>query len=136
MSLLMAGLAGSSILDIRKHRISMRVLGILLIAGLGFRIYDRELFEMVFLLRLLPGLLCMLLTWITRGAVGLGDGCMILVLGLFLNWEELMSVCMMSLCLSGLIGLLLLVGFRKKKNYEIPFVPFLLVSFVLLQFVF
>lgn len=127
---LAAGLGVNSIMDIKSKRVSLKIMSGLFLIGCFFRGIQGELFTWCFLLRLIPGIVCFLLTWITRGSIGIGDGCMFWVLGAFLSLEELLVVCMIALCAVGIVALVLMVGFHKKKNYEIPFVPFLFIGFI------
>lgn len=127
---LSAGLGINSVMDFKSKRISLKIMVALFLAGCFFRGAQGELFTWMLLLRLFPGIICFFLTWITRGSIGIGDGCMFLVLGVFLSLEELLVVCMLALGMVGVTALVLMVFFHKKKNYEIPFVPFLFVGFV------
>lgn len=131
IGLLSAGLGINSLMDLKTKTVSLKIMVALFLAGCFFRGIEGELFTWSFLLRLVPGIICFLLTWITRGGIGMGDGCMFLVLGTFLSLEELLVTCMIALGAVGVVALVLMVGFHKKKNYEIPFVPFLFMGFVI-----
>lgn len=76
-------------------------------------------------LALIPGVVCLILGYVTRQAVGYGDGILICALGMFYSVEELLAICMIAIFFAGIVGLVLLVAFKKKGSYEIPFVPFL-----------
>ena len=76
---------------------------------------------------LLPGMLLLLLGRITSQAVGYGDGWVILILGLFLAPAELLGILGLASALAGIWALYLVV--RKRKDQEIPFLPFLLLGF-------
>lgn len=77
---------------------------------------------------LLPGILFLLLSFLTREKVGYGDGLLLLVLGLCVGFRS----CLIDVCI-GLIGasifaLGLLVFRKAQRNSEIPFIPFLVMG--------
>ena len=80
---------------------------------------------MSLLLALIPGVICLILGGCTRQAVGYGDGILLCALAMLYTLEELLTFFTLAILLAGMAGLFLLVVFRKKGTYEIPFVPFL-----------
>lgn len=67
---------------------------------------------------------------VTKGAVGMGDGWLIMALGLALEMEEFVTVLLAGLlCCAAWAGILMSV-FQRGRNTEIPFVPFLLVGYI------
>ena len=69
----------------------------------------------------IPGIICLLISFCTRQSVGYGDGIL----------EDLLIICTIAIGFAGLMGLVLLVVFRKSGKYEIPFVPFLFIGWFL-----
>jgi prepilin signal peptidase PulO-like enzyme (type II secretory pathway) len=61
----------------------------------------------------------------TGQKVGYGDGLLLLALGCYLVWEDMLLMCMAAVFCGGIWGLVLMIFFHKNKDYEIPFVPFL-----------
>ena len=84
------------------------------------------------LIALLPGLFCLLLGYVTRQAIGYGDGILICSLGLIYTWQDVVQICSIAIVFAGLMGIVLLVVFRKNGKYEIPFVPFLFLGWCVL----
>lgn len=76
--------------DIRTRRISVLLSIVAALVGASLAIYSRRAPQEV-LLGVLPGLLMMALSWLTRGAVGIGDGIVITVAGLFLEPGQLLG---------------------------------------------
>lgn len=85
-----------------------------------------------FLLALLPGLICFILGYCTRQAIGYGDAILLCSLGMLYSLHELIFICMTAVILGGITGLILLVVLKKNGRYEIPFVPFLFVGWICL----
>lgn len=81
---------------------------------------------------LIPGMICLMLGYCTRQAVGYGDGILLCALGMLYPMEELLTICLVAIVFAGFVGLVLLVVFRKNGNYEIPFVPFLFLGWLFL----
>ncbi len=88
----------------------------------------RSLLSVMF--AILPGVTLLVLSRITREAIGYGDGILILVMGFFYRVNDVLSIILLAFVLAGLVGLFLLVILRKKGKYEIPFVPFLFVAWM------
>ena len=90
---------------------------------------------MSFLLAEIPGCICLLISVCTRQAVGYGDGIFLCGLGMLYPLEEIVFICTSALVIAGITGLILLVVFQRNGKYEIPFVPFLFVGWILLQII-
>lgn len=104
-----------------------------MVAGIGLRIYDGTILEANRLYSLIPGIILILYAYISGESVGYGDGFMIMGLGMYMNLLELGAVLMLSVTLSGLVALILLVVFKKGKHFELPFIPFLFLGYILVR---
>lgn len=103
------------------------------LAGAGIGLIDLWLTKtdpVSVLLGILPGIGCLLVSKLTREAIGYGDSILICVLGLFYDGNHLLKIGMIAVCFASLLGMgLLLAG--KKRQYEIPFVPFLFLGWAI-----
>lgn len=128
---LLSGLSIMSIEDIKKREV--RSLWFILMGAVGLLILIamEEVGTMDTLFRFVPGVICLLLAWMTRQQIGYGDALLILVLGLYLQTVVLLNVCLVTLMLAGMVSLLLLTCARKSKTFELPLVPFVLAGYVL-----
>lgn len=122
-------MAGSALYDLRYRRIhpvytaAFGVCGLLAAAMSG-----REAAEIAG--ALLPGLLLLLFSFLTRGAVGAGDGIALAVLGLYVEtWDLLISCCLGFFLASAAAGFLFLKNRRGRD--ELPFLPFLFAGMLL-----
>ena len=99
--------------DLKNRRICVGWLAAFAIEGILYAIFCKEGLSVKMLTAMLPGLLLFLLSFVSKGGIGSGDGLLFMVIGIFLG------------------GALYLFVFRKKgKKYEIAFVPFAMVSFI------
>lgn len=79
---------------------------------------------------LLPGMVCLFIGKVSKEAIGYGDGILLCILGIYYTVTELMELCLIAISTAGICGLVLLVFFQKRGQYELPFVPFLLLGWI------
>lgn len=84
----------------------------------------------------IPGVFCFLCCKVTKGAVGYGDAILLTAMGMVYSLGELGVICCVAFGLASVVALGLLVIFRKKGNYEIPFVPFLAIGWAVELWIF
>lgn len=80
---------------------------------------------------LVPGLVCLGLGWITREAIGYGDGFLLCAMGMYKSLEDIVGIIVLASSLAGVFGMVLIIFCKKKGKDQIPFVPFLLVGAVI-----
>lgn len=76
----------------------------------------------------MPGLVLVVLSILSDGKIGVGDGLLIACLGPGLGLERIAYVLMGALLAVSVFGGILLISRRGRKNTEIPFVPFITVG--------
>lgn len=115
--------------DLRSRQVSAAAIGSFGLGALVWRIYTGQISPEL----LVPaGIGCLFLAlsiW-TKGAVGFGDGLLILALGAALEMDDFLAALLTGLLISALWSGILLSVFRKGKKTEIPFAPFLLLGYV------
>lgn len=79
---------------------------------------------------MVPGLVCLWLGWITREAIGYGDGFLLCAMGMYKSIEDIVGIIVLASSLAGVFGMALIIFCKKKGKDQIPFVPFLLVGSV------
>lgn len=130
-SCLVLGMLGiGSVEDIKSRRLGVCMLCSFGILGVMLHLlFEKE--EIVSILGgAFIGAALIAISFLTRGRVGLGDGMALTVTGIFLGFEKNLMLFMVSQCLTACFALFLLVVKKKERNYEIPYIPFLLVSYV------
>lgn len=120
-----------SYVDIRYRKVEKRIAGIYAAAVLAGRLTEGGSGMAALLTGLVPGILFLFLSFVTRQGIGYGDSVLILILGASAGIEAELEILLLAFALSGIWAVVLL--FRKRGNVrqEFPFVPFLLAGAVL-----
>lgn len=116
--------------DYRNRKINIYFLLTEGIIGLLFHLYSMELSIIEILLGMGIGMTFLFLGFLTGGGVGLADGMILVVSGIFLGFEKNVEVFITGLFLAGITSLFLSVIRRKGRTYRIPFAPFLLAGYL------
>lgn len=96
---------------------------VLYIQGLG----GNQTWQAV-VLSVIPGVAFWIFSFITGEKVGYGDGWILIMIGLFMGLWKCFLILMTGLTVSSFVALILLAVKRVSKNYQLPFVPFLLLG--------
>ena len=107
----------NSWIDIRKKQVSLLLIIIFSVCGTVWTIYSRRNVPEV-LMCVGTGFLFVLISILTEGAVGMGDG-----------WL-LFSTLFIGMICSAVWSGIMMMGFCRKGSTEIPFVPFLLAGYL------
>lgn len=83
------------------------------------------------LLGSLVGLGVIVISLITRGKIGMGDGVVLCITGINLGFWNNLELFLIALSLSAIISIILLATKRANRKKEIPFVPFIFIAFVI-----
>lgn len=116
----------NAIKDIRKKEISIWSVIIWGFAGIIWMFLDSEFGWKAGLAGLIPGIFLAALGLLSRGAVGFGDGLLVMVTGLYLGIQAAAVGLFWGLILCAVWGMVMIFLHRGTKNTELPFAPFLL----------
>lgn len=116
-----------SIEDIRNKEISVPLLiGLLTISLItGLYVVDEKL---NILIGLIPGVIIIVLSKITKGKIGMADGIVVAGIGMCFGFVKACSIFLIGIALSTIIGLIVIAIKKKGRDFEMPFVPFLLIG--------
>lgn len=122
--------------DIKRQRICLQLVLAFGILGVLFHILWQQLSIGELLLGMTVGAGFVLLSFLTGGRIGVGDGVLVMVTGIFLGLEKNLALLLYGLLLCGLWALGCACFQRGRRAglraQTLPFVPFLLASYVLL----
>jgi len=116
--------------DIKYKRIHAGWPAVFTAAGVLLRFLEGRQHMAEVLPAIFPGLLVLLLAFATRGGIGEGDGMLLLAIGIFLGGAGVWQVFLCALFFAGGYALYLFIIKKKGRKYEIAFVPFLLLAFI------
>lgn len=124
-SMLLIFLGVAAYFDCKSKRIpwSVQGMGVIFTAILFMTEHDRTGASL--LLAMVPGVMLILLSWLTRESIGYGDGISVLLLGGMAGFHNCVWTLCISLLLLSLTGLTLLVFKRADRKTKIPYLPFL-----------
>ncbi len=128
--ILLGALAISAYRDWKEKQVYLYVPLLSGIAGIVLHILYQEHSLPDMLGGVAVGAAVLLIAWIGRECVGIGDGIMLMVTGIFLGFWENLALFFTALLLAGGVALFLLAAKRKERSYRLPFLPFLLAAYL------
>lgn len=129
MLLIFALLLVNSLKDIKKREISLPLVIGFAAIGIGRAACLGRITTEYFAALGIGGMV-ILVSVVTRGAIGIGDGLILLALGTVMTWQELGCVFMNGILCCCICSAIILLLPGKNRKTQIPFVPFLLVGYV------
>ena len=128
--ILLAFLGLNTVSDIRTKKILVWSAWAFGLFGLIYGFVGNEMSLFQGLLAILPGILFLIISKMTKESMGYGDGVIVLVMGVYISIQKLVGSLMLALILAAAWSVILLVFFRKRKQEEFPFVPFVLLGYL------
>lgn len=121
------------VVDIKRKKIPVYMLIILAAAGIisNFTVGEFDIEKRI--IAMLPGMILLIVSMITKQQIGYGDGMIILIMGLYIDIDDILSIVLSSFLLSSIAAIILMMVFKKKKNFEMAFSPFLLIGYGLVK---
>ena len=121
--------------DIRTRKLSLPALCLAIIFAAVVRLVSGNVWDGLF--GGAAGAVIFLISLLSRGKLGRGDALLLTATGILLGTAKNIELFLAALFLCAVWAGGLLVIFRKAKNYEMPFVPFLTAAqFILIIFSF
>ena len=116
-----------SLQDIRHKKISLWLVVLTIGLGVVYALLNGQGVHIIW--DVIPGGIVWILALLIPDVMGLGDGLVAIVYGLFFGWRSTCIWLMFAFALSAVVGLGICV-FRRKSKIQIPFIPFLTVVHV------
>lgn len=121
--------------DLRRKKIEnkyLRIGGILGLVFKGISLVRGSVTVREWCLALVPGILLLVIAKVTNEKIGYGDGLVLLILGNFFVFFEVWMILQTAIFLVMSFSFILLCSKKVSKEYQIPFLPFLWSSHILL----
>lgn len=122
----------STLIDLRKKEVNISLCISVALVGLIYEIFISKTDILSIILGILPGIFLMLTSIVTNEEIGKGDAAILSTIGIFLGIKKTILVLIYALFSTIIIGEILLLIRKKNKKYKIPFVPFILFSYIAL----
>ncbi len=87
------------------------------------------LIEKVEITALIPGAVLCIISFLSRGSLGIGDGIATIAVGMHIGLEKTIYAICLGFLFSSICGAILFV-IKKNGKYEMPFIPFICVGLV------
>lgn len=117
--------------DILHRRIRVRWLIYFAIAGFLCQLLIKKQSLPVLLPGMVPGFLILIFSVVSQGSIGMGDGMLLMAIGIYLGVVPTVWIIVYAVFLSAFCALFVHFVKKKDKDYEMPFVPFVLVAFLI-----
>ncbi|MBD5474061.1 MAG: hypothetical protein HDR20_14570 [Lachnospiraceae bacterium] len=117
--------------DIREKRISVKTILIGALTAIICRLISGQTSGIEIVCSLIPGILLLLLSVITKESIGKGDGIVVMVLGLWIGGQMTFLVVCLAVWAAGIFAAVCLI---RKRRELIPFIPCLLMGTEVLLF--
>ena len=130
--ILLGTLGVHSFEDVKRREITVTltlfsgIVGILL----HLLLHRQSIYEM--LAGALLGVFLLAFSYVSGGKIGMGDGAVFMLTGLYLGWKENLLLMFLSFSMAGVFGLALLLAKRIRADDRLPFVPFLFLAYSLM----
>lgn len=123
----------SSWTDIKKREVSVKALIIFGILGIMCGFLGASLNFVDMSLGVLVGLIVVAISVISKGELGLGDGFLLCISGLYLGVYKNSELILIGTFLAAIYSIILVI-MKHSFRQEFPFVPFLAISYIFLLF--
>lgn len=127
------GYGSCAIVDYRRKTVPVWLLLSLFLMGFVLKILEGNLLRIELIYSTSLGISMVLVSNLTKEMIGYGDSLLLLVSGLFLNINELAVEFLIATTLCGIVSLILLLVFKKGRKYEISFIPFVFVAYIIMM---
>lgn len=130
---LLGTLGVHSIEDIRQKKITVTITLFSGILGILMHLVFQNQSIFTMLTGVFSGSLILLFSYLSKGKIGMGDGIVLMLTGLYLGLKENILLMLISFLAAGAWGLFLVTVRHTKKSERIPFVPFLFLGYGLMM---
>ena len=103
------------------------------ISAMIYQIFWKKQKLEAILFSMIIGVTLLVAAKISNQRIGYGDGIIFLILGLWIGFWDGISLLFFSLILSSIISVYLILVRRKGSDYRIPFIPFVIAAYIILE---
>ena len=119
-----------SLQDLRRKKLLVRTPVLFAVAGVILHIFVQEITGVQMLCGMCVGGALALLAVLTREKIGMGDALLFAATGVYLGGARNFLLLFLSVIIASVCGIYLLIVKKKERNYEMVFVPFVLIAYL------
>lgn len=121
----------NAVTDMKKRQISLFTVPLFIIAGIAYQLWNEKADWVSLSAGIALAFFLLGLSFLSKQAIGFGDGLVVLVCAVFLGFAKSIVLVMGGFLLASFAGVVLLICKRANKKTPLPFVPFLMISYVI-----
>ena len=130
MVVMLVFLSVSSIFDIKTRKLSVWIIAVTGIVGIVLHILQPEGSIYDLAAGIGVGMIIMMISLVTKGQIGMGDGMLFASIGAVIGGSECVSLFIGAMLLCFIVSGVLLVTRQAKRCDRLPFVPFVLCAYI------
>ena len=119
-----------SVEDIRRKKVPVWALAAALVLSPLFWLF-REEETGTFLLGIIPGAVLVLISFVSRGGIGLADAAVIIILGINMGLAPVLMLVIISFGLIALFSGGMLIAGRLRLKSTLPYIPFAFLGYII-----
>ena len=119
-----------SVRDIRKREIPILLLGLGLVFVPLFILSDAHEGISGYLLSMIPGVVFLVISYLSRGQLGQADAGVLICVGLCIGFEAVIVVISVSLISIALFSMVMLIVGKLNRKSTLPYIPFVLLGYI------
>jgi leader peptidase (prepilin peptidase)/N-methyltransferase len=116
--------------DIKDKCINVNICIVFGVIGLIYKYFCNSIGLMSVAMAILPGILLLMISIISKGSVGKGDAVVTGTMGLYVGGVKTILILSNGILILCIVGIICMLIMKKDKSYRIPFVPFLTIGFI------
>ena len=121
-----------AVTDFRKKEINIPASVILVFAAFGMYFLGKDISATNAIIGFAEGLILILVSVVTKGQIGIGDGILLASCGLMLGGRDNMVMFFFACLSSAIVSALMMIIKKADKKTKIPFVPFMIPGFLVM----
>ena len=118
-----------SVEDIRKKKIPIWVLAAAILVSPLFWLFSEEEIS-TFILGIIPGVILILISFVSRGGIGLADAFVVVILGMNTGLTAVLMTVTISFGLIALFSGGMLIAGKLKLKSTLPYIPFAFAGYI------
>lgn len=137
-SILLVGIGAAAFSDVKRRTVPIFLIIVLFLGGLMTVIVctvlrtdaGDDIYIWQRLISCIPGICMVLISFLSKGAIGLGDALFFAAIGIFFDPLDMIFFMLLSFAAAALFGIILLISLRRRFKDTLPFMPFILIGYI------